>query len=90
MSRILLLMSGLVLFLLIGCSPEELEITISPKEVQSAKYGSIGHAEVSVSFENGQESVKEKLGAIRNAVLPYLGKGGKMTVRGDKVNWVAD
>lgn len=71
--------------LVVGCSPEDLELSIPAKALQKAKSGEYGYAEVTVSFENDMDSVKEKLGKIKSVVMPYLGPSGKMTVRGDKV-----
>ena len=42
-------------------------------------------ADITVSFNNEQDSVKDKLPKIRGVVKPYLGKSEKLTVRGDKI-----
>ena len=71
--------------IIVGCSPEDLELSIPTKALQKAKTGEYGYAEVTVNFENDQDGVKEKLAKIKSVVMPYLGKSGKMTVRGDKI-----
>lgn len=85
MKRVLGLLVILAVGLLAGCSPEDLELSIPAKALQKAKSGECGHAEVTVTFENDLDSVKENLAKIKSVVMPYLGKSGKMTVRGDKI-----
>lgn len=86
MKRALSLLAILAVGLLAGCSPEDLELSIPTKALQKARSGEYGFAEATVNFENDQDSVKEKLVKIKSVVMPYLGKSGKMTVRGDKVS----
>ena len=70
---------------LIGCSPDEMEVSISTNSLLAISQGKSDTADVVVSFVNEQDSVKEKLPEIRQVVKPYLGKNGKLTMRGDKI-----
>jgi len=73
------------LFALAGCSPDEMEVSISAKDLAAVRAGAVAYADVSVSFANEQESIKEKMPQIRETVKPYLGETGKFTVRGGKL-----
>ena len=68
-----------------GCSPEELELAIKSSAINKAASGAYGMANATISFEVETDDIKSKLPKIRTEVMPYLGKEGKMTVRGDKV-----
>ena len=70
---------------LCGCSPEGMEIALPVKAIADVVAGCVSEADITVSFNNEQDSVKDKLPKIREVVKPYLGKSGKLTVRGDKI-----
>lgn len=79
------LLIGAFMSFVVGCSPDEMEVSLSASALSSVAESQGYHADVSVSFVNGQDSVKEKLPKIREVVKPYLGKSGKLTMRGDKI-----
>ena len=68
-----------------GCSPSELELAIKSSAISKAVGGAYGMANATAAFEVETDDIKTKLPKIRAAVMPYLGKDGKMTVRGDKI-----
>ncbi len=71
--------------MLAGCSPDELEISILTSDVQKAQSGSYGMASATATFESEMSDVKGKFTQIRSKVMPYLGKSGKMNLRGNKI-----
>jgi len=79
------LVAIIVLLPLVGCSPDEMEVSIVAGSISNVVAGHDSKAEVNMSFINEQDSVKEKLPKIREIVKPYLGKSGKLTMRGDKI-----
>jgi len=62
-----------------------MEVSLDSRAICDVAKGEVAHADVVVSFANEQDSVKEKLPKIREVVKPYLGKSGKLTMRGDKI-----
>lgn len=68
-----------------GCSPEELELAIKSSAIGKAVSGAYGMANATITFGVETNDIKSKLPKIRAEVMPYLGKDGKMTVRGDKI-----
>jgi len=80
------LLIGAFMSFVVGCSPDELEISVTAKAWRDVVSDQISKAEISMRFVNDQDSVKEKLPKIREVVKPYLGKNGKLTVRGDKIS----
>lgn len=75
----------MVMVLIVGCSPDEMAVSLSARSLLKIYQGEIDTASVVVSFANEQNSVKERLPKIREVVTPYLGNGGKLTMRGDKI-----
>ncbi len=71
--------------LLAGCSPDEVEVEIPMSAIQRAKSASIGEATVTVVFTSQSSDVKSKIPQIREAVTPYLGKDGRLTVRSGRI-----
>lgn len=71
--------------ILTGCSPEEVELDITTSAIQKAQSGSFGEATATVVFESSSSDIKSKLPKIREIVTPYLGKEGKLTVRGSRI-----
>ncbi len=71
--------------MLVGCSPDELEVSILTSDIQKAQSGSYGMASATATFDSEMNDVKEKFTQIRSKVMPYLGKSGKMILRGDKI-----
>lgn len=81
-----LFICGLVASLAIafsGCSPEEMEISISTRAIRKAQAGEIATAEVTAVFDASMDDAKAKFSEIRSAVLPYLGEGARMTLKKD-------
>lgn len=78
-----IIVSGMLAF--VGCSPDEIELSFSSKSIGDVVKGEVTFADVIVSFANEQDSVKEKMPKIREVVKPYLGKNGRLTMRGDKI-----
>jgi len=71
--------------MLVGCSPDELEVSILTSDIQKAQSGSYGMASATATFDSGMNDVKEKFPQIRAKVMPYLGKSGQMILRSDKI-----
>ena len=78
-----IVVSGMLAF--VGCSPDEMELSVSSKTINDVAKGEVAFADAILSFNIEQDDIKEKLPEIRQVVKPYLGKNGKLTMRGDKI-----
>ncbi len=78
-----IVVAGMLAF--VGCSPDEMELAVSSKVISAVAKGEAAFADAIVSFNIEQDGIKEKLPKIREVVKPYLGKNGKLTMRGDKI-----
>ena len=85
LTKVLLALLVFSFILFSGCSPDDLELAIKASSIEKAVSGSCGMATATVVFETSSDDIKSKFSRIRDVVMPYLGKDGKITFLGNKI-----
>lgn len=72
-------------FLVIGCSPEKIEVAIKTSSLNKLVGSSRGTADVTVSYEAETSDIKKRFPEIKKAVLRYIGEDGRISIHGDTI-----